>query len=65
MKIVESLINEVSNLFNEYDIDGYVIENENFKKPEIQNIEPDIRFIEENTNFSRKQLTNRLNRIFM
>ena len=47
------------------DIDSYVIENENFKKPEIQNIEPDIRFIEENTNFSRKQLTNRLNRIFM
>jgi flap endonuclease-1 len=47
------------------DIDNYLIENENFKKPEIQNIEPDIRFIEENTNFSRKQLTNRLNRIFM
>ena len=47
------------------DIDNYLIENDNFKKPEIQNIEPDIRFIEDNTNFSRKQLTNRLNRIFM
>lgn len=47
------------------DIDDYTIENENFKKPELQNIETDIRFIEENTNFSRKQLTNRLNRIFM
>lgn len=46
------------------DIDEYVMENENFKKPEIQNIEPGIKFIEENTNFSRKQLTNRLNRIF-
>ncbi len=47
------------------DIDEYVIENDNFKKPELQNIESDLRFIEENTNFSRKQLTNRLNRIFM
>ncbi len=44
---------------------NYDIINNNFVKPEILNIDNEIRFLEDNTNFSRKQLTNRLNRIYM
>ena len=47
------------------DLENVVVENENFIKPEVLNMESDINFIENNTTFSRKQLTNRLNRIFM
>lgn len=44
---------------------NYNINNIAFVKPEILNIDNEIRFLEDNTNFSRKQLTNRLNRIYM
>tara|TARA_B100000674_G_C37732406_1_gene864899 strand:- start:54 stop:881 length:828 start_codon:yes stop_codon:yes gene_type:complete len=44
---------------------NYNINNIDFVKPEILNIDNEIRFLEDNTNFSRKQLTNRLNRIYM
>ena len=44
---------------------NYNIKNTTFIKPEILNIDKEIRFLEDNTNFSKKQLTNRLNRIFM
>ena len=50
---------------NELNLDNLVINNCNFKKPEIINMDGDLSFIEDLTTFSRKQLVNRLNKIMV
>jgi flap endonuclease-1 len=46
-------------------LDNLVIENDSFKKPEVIHMEKEITFIQTLTNFTRKQLENRLNKIIV
>ena len=41
------------------------IENDVFKRPEVINMDNEIKFMEDLTTFSRKQLVNRLNKIMV